>query len=63
MVEKYCSPYTNFYRIPKLTVYRDERIDEFREKGFVMMVRDNERFREIISSFDPGRPHHNNPQD
>ena len=38
---------------PELTVYDPEAIDALRESGFVMLVRDNVAFRNIVSAFDP----------
>lgn len=51
-VEKKWSKYSKFYQIPKATTYGDNRLDGFKKLGFVMMVRDNQRFRSIIRQFD-----------
>ena len=51
-VEKKWSKYSGFYRIPKVTTYGDNRLDEFKKLGFVMMVRDNQRLRSIVKRFD-----------
>lgn len=45
--------YSPLYRDIKKTVYREDLLPRFWDKGFLMMVRDNRRFRDIISRFNP----------
>lgn len=40
--------YSSLYRIPKITVYGDNLLERFKEKGFLMMVRANQTFKRII---------------
>ena len=51
-VEKHWGKYSEFYQNIKKTIYSDKILDRFIERGFVMAVRDNRRFREIIGRFD-----------
>ena len=44
---------SSLYRIPKLTVYGENLLTKFKDRGFVMMVRANRRFEKIIRQFDP----------
>ena len=50
-VEKHWGKYSEFYQNIKKTIYSDKILDRFIERGFVMAVRDNRRFREIIQKF------------
>lgn len=51
-VEKHWGKYSEFYQNIKKTIYSDKILDRFIERGFVMAVRDNRRFKEIIGRFD-----------
>lgn len=53
LVEKHWSGYSNLYRNIKKTVYGENLLPKLKEKGFLMMVRDNRKFREIIRHFPP----------
>lgn len=52
-VEKHWGKYSEFYQNIKKTIYSEKILDRFIDRGFVMAVRDNSRFREIIQKFDP----------
>lgn len=52
-VEKHWGKYSEFYQNIKKTIYSEKILDRFIDRGFVMAVRDNNRFREIIQKFDP----------
>lgn len=52
-VEKHWGKYSEFYQNIKKTIYSEKILDRFIDCGFVMAVRDNSRFREIIQTFDP----------
>ena len=43
------------YRNHKVTLYGDNLLDRFKERGFLMTVRANGRFKDIISKFDPAK--------
>lgn len=45
--------YSPLYQNIKATVYGGNLLPRFRQRGFLMMVRDNRIFRKIIRSFDP----------
>ncbi len=53
LVERHWQGYSSLYRDVKKTIYGDNLLPRLREKGFLMAVRDNSKFREIISKFDP----------
>ena len=55
LMEKHWGNYSPLYRNIKKTRYGDNLLSRFREKGFLMMVRDNRAFREIIRRFDPAQ--------
>lgn len=52
-VEKHWGKYSEFYQNIKKTIYSEKILDRFIDRGFVMAVRNNSRFREIIQTFDP----------
>ena len=52
-VQKHCSEYSSFYGHIKMIIYGSNLFKKFRRRGFVMMVRQNEQFEEIIKKFDP----------
>lgn len=52
-VQIYCSKYTSFYKHIKMTKFGTNLLKRFRKRGFVMMIRQNEQFEEIIKLFDP----------
>ena len=52
LMQKHWGDYSPLYRNIKKTRYGDNLLSSFREKGFLMMVRDNRNFQKIISSFD-----------
>lgn len=51
-IEKHWGKYSELYRNIKPLTYKDEELDTYTDSGFVMTVRDNRRFREIIPKFD-----------
>lgn len=51
-VEKHWGGYSELYRDIKKTRYSEKILDKFIDRGFVMTVRDNRNFREIIKKFD-----------
>jgi len=52
LMEQHWGSYSPLYRKIKRTTYGDNLLPSFRSKGFLMMVRDNRKFREIIRQFD-----------
>ncbi len=52
LVEQRWGNLSPLYRDIKKTVYRDNLFDAIKERGFLMTVRDNRQFRNIISKFD-----------
>lgn len=50
--ESHYQSYSPFYKNIKKVVYGDNIYEKLREKGFLMTVRDNREFREIIKKFD-----------
>lgn len=40
------------YTIPKMTVYGDNLLERFKDRGFLMVVRANPRFKSILQHFD-----------
>lgn len=53
LMQRHWGGYSSLYRNIKKTVYGENLLPKFRETGFLMMVRDNRKFRKIIRSFDP----------
>lgn len=52
LMQKHWGDYSPLYQNIKKTTYGDNLLSCFREKGFLMMVRDNRNFKKIISNFD-----------
>jgi ribonuclease J len=52
LIETHWGCYSPLYRKLKITVYNDVLLDKVKSRGFVMMVRDNMHFRNIIAQFD-----------
>lgn len=52
LVEQHWGRLSPLYRKLKKTVYGDNILDAMKERGFLMTVRDNRDFRNIISKFD-----------
>ena len=52
LIEQHWGHYSELYRNLKKTTYGDNIQQKMRDKGFLMAVRDNHKFREIISKFD-----------
>ena len=55
LVEKHYGSYSPLYRHIKKTVYGSNKLEDFSRRGFLMMVRDNSKFRQIIKEFDPAK--------
>lgn len=55
LIELLRGNYSPLYRNHKVTVYGDNLLDRFRKRGFLMVVRANGRFKDIISKFDPAK--------
>jgi len=53
LMQKHWGEYSPLYRNIKRTTYGENLLSRFRETGFLMMVRDNRKFREIIRNFAP----------
>ncbi len=53
LLQQYWGPYSPWYRNIKKVIYGSNLQARLKERGFVMMVRDNQKFRKIIRSFDP----------
>ena len=53
LVEHHWGGYSSLYRDIKKTVYGDNLLPKLRNRGFLMAVRDNRQFRNIVSKFDP----------
>ncbi len=53
LIQQHWGEYSPFYRSVKRTRYGENLLSRFRETGFLMMVRDNRKFREIIRNFAP----------
>lgn len=51
-IEKHWGGYSELYRDIKKTRYSEKILDKFIDRGFVMAVRDNRKFREMIKKFD-----------
>lgn len=52
LVEQHWGGLSSLFRDFKKTVYREEKLQEMRNRGFLMAVRDNQKFRDIIIKFD-----------
>lgn len=53
LIKDHWQKHSPLYRNIKKTVYGDNILPKLQKQGFVMVVRDNKRFREIIKKFDP----------
>ena len=53
IVEKHWSGYSSLYRNIKRTYYGENILQNARDCGFVMAIRDNRKFRSIIKKFNP----------
>lgn len=53
LMQQHWGEYSPLYRNIKNITYGENLLSRFREKGFLMMVRDNRKFREIIRNFAP----------
>lgn len=53
LIEQHWSGYSSLYRNIKKTIYGENLLPRFRERGFLMTVRNNENFRKIIRQFPP----------
>lgn len=52
LLEKHWHSYSSLYDCIKKTTYGDNLLPKLRQRGFLMLVRDNKEFREIIKKFD-----------
>lgn len=52
LVEQHWGCLSPLFRNIKKTVYREDKLQEMRNRGFLMAVRDNQNFRNIIRKFD-----------
>lgn len=52
IIEDHLGRFSDLYRNIKKTIYGSNLITKFQDKGFLMMVRDNQMFRNIIPLFD-----------
>lgn len=55
LLQRHWGNYSALYRNLKKITYGKNLLERFSDKGFLMMVRDNRRFRSIIRQFDPAR--------
>lgn len=53
LIQRHWENYSPLYQDIKRTMYGDNLLSRFSERGFLMTVRDNRKFREIIRKFDP----------
>lgn len=53
LMQQHWGEHSPLYRDIKKTIYGENLVPRFRERGFLMMVRDNRNFRTIIRNFDP----------
>ncbi len=53
LMQQHWGEYSPLYRNIKKITYGENLLSRFREKGFLMMVRDSRKFREIIRNFAP----------
>lgn len=53
LMQQHWGEYSPLYRNIKKMTYGENLLSRFREKGFLMMVRDSRKFREIIRNFAP----------
>ena len=52
LTEREWGHYSELYRNIKKTTYGENLLDKLKDRGFVMMVRDNQKFRQIVPKFD-----------
>lgn len=52
IIEDHLGKFSDLYRNIKKTIYCSNLVTKFQDKGFLMMVRDNQMFRKIIPLFD-----------
>lgn len=52
LIELFRGNYSPLYRNHKVTVFGDNLLDRFKERGFLMVVRANSRFKGILKKFD-----------
>lgn len=55
LIQQHWGAYSPLYRDIKKVTYGENLLPLFREKGFLMMVRDNRKFRAIVQCFDAAR--------
>jgi ribonuclease J len=55
LIEKHWGHHSNLYRNLKKTVLTNSILPKVRDRGFLMAVRDNTEFRNIIRKFDPSQ--------
>lgn len=55
IIENHLGKFSDLYRNIKKTIYGSNLITNFQERGFLMMVRDNNMFRKIIPLFDKNK--------
>lgn len=55
IIENHWGHFSSLYKVPKCTVYGGNLLSSFAERGFVMIVRANNRFVNIIQQFDPSQ--------
>lgn len=53
LMQQHWGEYSPLYRNIKKITYGENLLSRFRETGFLMMVRDNRKFREIVRNFAP----------
>lgn len=55
LIQQHWGNFSPLYRNIKKITYGENLLSKFRDKGFLMLVRDNRRFREIIQNFPPAQ--------
>lgn len=55
LIQQHWGNLSPLYRNIKKITYGENLLSKFRDKGFLMLVRDNRRFREIIQNFPPAQ--------
>ena len=55
LLEQKWANYSSFYRNIKKSRYSDKKLENYRKRGFIMMVRDNYNFRNIVKQFDKSK--------
>ncbi len=53
LMEQHWGHHSELYRNLQRDIYSDDKLEKLREDGFLMAVRDNWQFRNIIKQFDP----------